>query len=454
MDALISIFYFVVAVAILIVVHEWGHFIVARACGVKVLRFAVGFGKPIFKYQGRKGTEYVVGIIPLGGYVKMLDEEESEEPIPEEELKYAFNRKSLLAKMAIVAAGPFLNMVFAVFALWLMFVIGMTTLAPIVGTVTPKSIAAEAGLVKMDEVLSVANKEVKSWRDFQLEMVTHIGAKKRVSIKVKNVDSLKHKDLKFDLNEWVLNPKKPDVLKSLGLQPYLPDVKPIADKILKGLPAFKAGIQKGDLIFSIDGERTPSWFDVLQIVRKSANKPLKMIVLRNNKQTLLNITPGAKKINGEDIGYIGLSVKQFDWPKGWLRVQRYSFGVAFIEAFKETWNLTQTSFKMLWKFVTGKVSLRNIGGPIGIAQGAGQSAKGGTVYYLAFLALVSVSLGILNILPVPMLDGGHLMFYIIEGIRRRPLSKGVKEKSMVVGLILLLMLTVLAIFNDVIRLMN
>lgn len=451
MELALNVFYFILAVAILIAVHEWGHFLVARACGVKVLRFSLGFGPSLFKYQGRKGTEYVVALIPLGGYIKMLDEEEG--PVSEDDLPHAFNRKSVWQRLAVVLAGPLFNFIFAAFALLLMFMIGINTLAPIVSEVKKPSIAREAGLVPMDEILNVANHRIDNWRSFQLQMVAQLGSKKDVPVKVKNLRTGDERSLGFNMT-WHLNHNKPDVLESVGIVPFIPTIDPVIGKVIPDGAANAAGLRAGDKILNINGKGIKSWMQVVMIVRKNAGHPLSLRVKRHGEVVPITLTPNVKKEKGEQIGFVGLMPEKMDWPKGWLRVEHYSFLHAVPRAFTETWNLTALSFKMLAKFVTGDVSLRNIGGPIGIAQGAGQSARVGPAYYLSFLALVSISLGILNVLPVPMLDGGHVLFYVIEIVRGgRPLTEKTKHKGMMLGLVLLLALTGLAIFNDVVRLM-
>lgn len=451
MQLFLTLLYFILAVGILITVHEWGHFLVARWSGVKVLRFSLGFGKPILTYHGRKGTEYVLALIPLGGYVKMLDEEEG--PVSEEEKPFAFNRKSVWARLAVVLAGPLFNMIFAVFALWLMFVIGINTLAPIVSQVKNPSAAFVTGFKPMDEVLSVANHPIQNWRDFQLEMVAQLGAKKPVAVLVKNINTKAKKTLFIHMGTWQLNPNKPDVLKSIGIQPFIPSIKPVIGQVIETGAAMKAGLKPGDKILFIDGKPITDWMQVVSLVRQSPKTPLALKVINNQLEKDIVLVPAVKKEKGKKVGFVGLMPKKTDWPTGWLRVEHYSFLHAVPRAFKETWNLTALSFKMLGKFVTGDVSLRNIGGPIGIAQGAGQSARAGMAYYLSFLALVSISLGILNILPIPMLDGGHVLFYMIEIARGRPLSEAAKQKGMAVGLMFLFALTALAVFNDVTRLM-
>lgn len=447
-----SIGYFIIALSILIAVHEWGHFIVARLLGVKVLRFAIGFGKPIFSYKGKKGTEYRIGIFPLGGYVKMLDEEEGDVP---PELKHqAFNRKPVWARMAVVVAGPVLNIIFAVLALWLMFVIGIKSMAPIVGKVEKGSIAQQAGIVSQDEIIDADGKPVRSWRDFQIAMMAAMGTENSMTLSIYNKKSQQTRQARLALNNWQIDPDQPDVLKSLGIKPYVPLLKPIIGELMPSTPAFDSGLKTGDVVTEINGEPIKYWHQLMLAVQKNGIKPITFAVKRHQQLEHFTITPMTKEVNGQNVSFVGIMVKPQYIADNWIRKQQYSVSQSLVMAVSETKALIEVSLQMIAKFITGKVSLRNIGGPIGVAQGASQSAQIGLAYYLSFLALVSVSLGVLNILPVPMLDGGHLLFYTAELLFRRPLPKVVQEKLMVVGLAFLMGLTALAVFNDMSRLMH
>lgn len=454
MSIIETFFYFLLALTLLIAVHEWGHFIVARMVGVKVLRFSIGFGRPLLRYLDKKGTEYVLAMFPLGGYVKMLDEEEVGE-LPPEEKQHAFNQKPVWARMAVVSAGPALNMLFAFLALWLMFVIGIKTFAPIVGEVEPNSIAAKAGLKPQDEIITLDAAKILSWRDFQMQMMNELGERRELALSVKNKSSSQTRQLTINLAQWQLDYRDPDIFVSLGIKPYFPLLLPIIGEVLPNSPASQAGLQPGDKILMMNNQTIQHWYQVLQVVKDKGSTPLLFKVERaNQKEVEFSVIPTIKTTNGHSYGFIGIKVMPQQLTNDWLRTQQYSFFAASHMAWQETIELTSTSLQMVWKFLTGKVSLRNVGGPIGIAQGAGQSAQIGLAYYLSFLALVSISLGVLNILPVPVLDGGHLLFYVIEFVLGRPLSRMTREKALGVGTILLLALTALAVFNDVVRLIK
>ena len=447
-----SFLYFIIAIAILIAVHEWGHFIVARAVGIKVLRFSIGFGRPILKYQSKSGTEYVLSIFPLGGYVSMLDEEEGD--VPAEEVEQAFNRKSVWARMAVVVAGPALNFIFAVFALWLMFMIGISSIAPIIGEVSPNSIAAKAGLKPQDEITRLAERKIGNWRDFQIGMMSQMGSANSVALSVVNKQSNLERDTRLDIKGWDIDPNELDILKSLGIKPYVPLLKPILGQVVAGDPAEQAGLKIGDEILAVNNQPIKYWYDLLVFMQNNKAKPVTLTILRDKQKIDVRLQPKVKKLEDKEVGFIGVVVKKQYIADDWIRKEKYSLLGSVKMALFETYHLTAVSVEMIWKFISGKVSLRNIGGPIGVAQGASQSAQIGLAYYLSFLALVSVSLGVLNLLPIPMLDGGLLLYYIIEVITGKPVSRKARERLLWLGAGFLLALTLLAAFNDISRLIN
>lgn len=452
MTLLSTLLYFILAVALLITVHEWGHFLAARLVGVKVLRFSVGFGKPLLSWRDKKNTEYVLAMFPLGGYVKMLDESEGD--VPADELNYAFNRKSVWARILVVVAGPLFNLLFAVFALWLMYVIGIFTLAPIVGKITPHSAAAHAKFEPMDKIIAADNKKISSWRQFQMVLMPLIGDQGELQIDVKPADSEQIKQLTVQLNQWKLDPKHPNLLASLGLSPYVPKIQPIIAEVMPGQAAAAAGLAANDKIIAIDGQVVDDWYAVVDAVKLKPEQAVIMRVQRGDRQLNITVYPRLKKNKGQSYGFIGLKPQASERPSHWYQTVRYSPLNAISPAIHETWDLTLVTFRIIGKFIRGDMSVKTISGPIGIAQGAGQSARGGIAYYLAFLALVSISLGVLNLLPIPMLDGGHLLYYLIEVILRRPVSENIQELGMKVGLLVLTALIILAVFNDVTRLLT
>lgn len=445
-----TLFYFIIALLLLVIFHELGHFLVARYFGVKVLRFSFGFGKVLFSWQDKRGTDYALSLLPLGGYVKMLDEEEGD--VLPEERHLAFNNKPLFARAAIVLAGPVFNFLFAFIAFWLVLVIGMYSLAPIIDHVKPDSLAAKTGFAAHEEIIAINDQPVNSWHDFQYSMMPLLGSDDQALVTVKSLDSHEKKTLSLDLSQWVLDAKKMDALDSLGIVPFLPAIPTVVGGMLDDGPGKKAGIEVGDHIQRIDGKIYDDWLDVTDYVKQHPNQSMLLLILRQGKEKSIRITSGSRDNNGKTEGFLGLYSKKVDWPKQWFRLQRQNPFLALKTAAKQTFQLTLSSFQLIGRFISGKLSLHTISGPVGIAQGAGQSAQGGFVSYLSFLALISISLGVLNLLPIPMLDGGHLLFYAFEFICRRPLPEMTKLIGTYVGLAFLLAIMVLALSNDIARL--
>lgn len=447
-----TLFYFFLALLVLITVHEYGHFIVARLCGVKVLRFSFGFGKVLARWHDKKGTEYAWSLFPLGGYVKMLDEAEGE--VPENERHLAFNNKSVWARIAIVVAGPLFNFLLAFFALWLVLVIGIQSLAPIVEKVVPNSIAAKSGFEAKQEILSLNNKQIASWRDFQFALMPLLGSDETIDITVKSLVNGRQTSLVLPLNQWKIDPQNPDPLGSLGLVPFIPSIPPVVGEVVVDSPAHKMGLQTGDIVKKMNGKSLEDWLDLVDFVRAHPNQSLTLTILRQGKEYTSTAQIGSKTEGNKQEGFLGVRSQKVDWPPQWLRLQRQGPIEAAGTAFKQTIELTGATFTLIGRFATGKLGLKTISGPVGIAQGAGESARSGLTYYLSFLALVSISLGVLNLLPIPMLDGGHLLYCIVEVIRGKPLSDEIKSLGVYVGLVFLVALMVLALSNDVSRLIG
>ena len=447
---LMTLVYFIVALLLLVTIHEYGHFLVARLCGVKVLRFSFGFGKVLLRWHDKRGTEYAWSILPLGGYVKMLNEDEGD--VPEDERHFAFNNKPLLARIAIVVAGPLFNFLFAFVALWLVLIIGIHSLAPMIEEVKPGSPAATAGFKPKEEILSLNDKPITSWRDFQYAIMPLIGSDEAIKILVKSMVSGQRRTVIFPLATWQLDGKNSDLLGSMGLVPFVPAIPPVVGEVLPDSPAKIAGVQNKDRVVSIDGKPVVDWLDLVEYVRSKPGKLVTLGIVREKENLIISLTTGSHKNNGKIEGLLGLRSQPVDWPAKWLRFQREGPITALKTAFTQTIELTGSTFSLIGRFVTGKLPLRNLSGPVGIAEGAGESARGGFASYLSFLALISISLGVLNLLPIPMLDGGHLLFYVIEFVTRRPLSDAVKSIALYMGLAFLLILMVLAMNNDISRL--
>jgi len=447
-----TLLYFFLALLLLITVHEYGHFLVARLCGVKVLRFSFGFGKVLARWRDKQGTEYAWSLFPLGGYVKMLDEAEGEVPAHERHL--AFNTKSVWSRIAIIVAGPLFNFIFAFVALWLVLVIGIQSLAPMIDGVKPGSIAATAGLTPKQEILALDGKKITSWRDFQFALMPLLGSDTTVPLTVKSLENGQMKTVFLPLAHWELDTKKPDPLNSLGINPFIPRIPPVIGEVVDDSPAKAAGLQRGDVIAKINGKPMDDWLELVEYVKRHPGEQLSLVIKRQGQEQIVNLPIGTKLNEGQQEGFLGLRSEKMDWPKQWLRTQRLSPLQAVSTAFYQTTELTGATFSLIGRFITGKLALQSISGPVGIAQGAGESGRSGLTYYLSFLALVSISLGVLNLLPIPMLDGGHLLYCVIEVIRGRPLPDNVKSVGIYLGLMVLMGLMLLALSNDISRLTN
>ncbi|WP_419420239.1 RIP metalloprotease RseP [Legionella sp. D16C41] len=448
----LTLIYFIIALVLLITVHEYGHFLVARACGVKVLRFSFGFGKVLARWRDRHGTEFVWSILPLGGYVKMLDE--SEDEVPTEERHLAFNNKPVLSRIAVVIAGPIFNFLFAFVALWLVLIIGIYSLAPIIDTVKPNSPAAFAGITTEEEIIAFNDTPIKSWRDFQYALMPLIGSDDSIKLTLKALKSGQQRIVYLPMASWKLDTNNPDPLAGLGIVPFIPKIPPIVGEVVMNSPAQKAGLQPGDYIKKLNNKLLDDWLNLVNYVAKNPNKPLTLTILRGKDILNINLTVASQEKNGQVTGFLGVRSQKVDWPKQWLRYDRESPTHAVVTSFKQTTNLIGATFSLITRFFTGKLAWQNVSGPVGIAQGAGESARSGFTYYLSFLALVSISLGVLNLLPIPMLDGGHLLYYVIEIIRGKPLSDAAKSLGFCIGLVLLITLMGLGLSNDLARLLH
>lgn len=451
METLHTLFYFIVAVGILVAFHEFGHFWVARKVGVKVLRFSIGFGKVLWsKQKNNQSTEYVLSAIPLGGYVKMVDEREG--PVTSEDLPFSFNRQPLWARTAIVAAGPVFNLILAVALFWSVLVIGESGIKPILGKVEQGTLAAAAGFVEGDEIISVNDKPTPTWTQ---TLTTLIGAalegEQEINVAVKNHDDLQTvKILKFSEQDA----ENPEVLyQRLGFKAWAPQLKPTIGQVLPDSAAQSAGLKQGDLIVSADNVVIQDWQQWVDYVKAHPNMPINLLIERDGVRLPLSITPKAVQAEQKTEGKIGASVQV---PEDLIKSITVEYALSPLEAlpvaFETTYDYALTTLKMMGKMLVGRASVENLSGPISIAQYAGQSANMGLVPFLKFMALVSVSLGVLNLLPVPVLDGGHLLFFAIEGIKGGPVSEKIQLFFQQIGIALLVSLMVLAMFLDVQRL--
>lgn len=438
---------FIVALAILIAVHEWGHFWVARRCGVKVLRFSLGFGKVLWSKKGKDDTEFSLSLIPLGGYVKMVDERI--EPVPEPLQHRAFNRQSLWKRAAIVAAGPFANFVFAVFAFWLMFMMGIPGVKPIVGDVKTNSVSYEAGLRSGMQILQLNEKPVQSWEDISYGFVNAIG-QSHVEMQVQS-ENEPPQHVSLPIGGWTLTPDDPLPFKQLGFAPLSPTIDMTLAKVTPGSPADKAGLIAGDRIVAVNDQTISNWDDLSKKIQQSPDIPLQIQILRENHNRSLTLTPARKETKERVFGFAGIMPVVEPLPDKYLTEQKYGPLAAIEQSIRKTENLVELTVRVVGKLFTGAISVDNLSGPVSIAKGAGDSAGYGLVYFLGFLGMISVNLGIMNLIPLPVLDGGHLLFFGVEAILRRPVSEKVQEIAYRIGAAALISLMAIALFNDFTR---
>ncbi|MBD3639527.1 MAG: RIP metalloprotease RseP [Marinobacter sp.] len=434
---------------ILVTLHEYGHFWVARRCGVKVLRFSVGFGKPMFSWYDRHGTEFAVAAIPLGGYVKMLDQREG--PVPEELKDQEFMSKTPAQRIAIASAGPIANFLFAIFAYWVISVVGVTAVAPIVGDVAQGSVAERAGLQEGMEIHAVDGHRVTSWRDINMRLLERTGEQGTVSLEVSEDGA--RGTVSGELGGWTLSDDTPDPLGEFGITPWRPEIPAVLGQIAEGGRGGIAGLRTGDRVLSVDGEPVSDWRALVEIVRNSPEQTLDITVLRDGTERTLEVTPAERTLeNGEVIGFVGVGVQEVSWPDEVLREISYGPLAAIPQAIGETWSDTRLTLVAIKKMVTGLLSPTNLSGPITIARVAEASVSSGFEDFVRFLAYLSVSLGVLNLLPIPVLDGGHIVYYTIEAIRRKPVSEHAQAIGLRIGMALILTLMVFALYNDLMRL--
>ncbi|WP_312839774.1 sigma E protease regulator RseP [Pantoea piersonii] len=439
---------FIVALGVLITVHEFGHFWVARRCGVRVERFSIGFGKALWQRRDRQGTEYVIALIPLGGYVKMLDERV--ESVPAELRHQAFNNKTIWQRASIIAAGPVANFIFAIFAYWVVFIHGVPGVRPVVGEIVNGSVAAEAQIASGMELKAVDGIETPDWDAVRMALIGKIGdAHTVLTVSRFGEEATQQKDV--DLRNWQFEPDKEDPVVALGIRPRGPQIETTLAEVQAKSPASVAGLQAGDRIVKVDGQPLTQWPTFVTQVRDNPGKNMALEIDRGGETVQLTLTPEARP-GAKAEGFAGVIPRVIPLPEAYKTVRQYGAFDAIGEASAKTWQLMKLTVSMLGKLITGDVKLNNLSGPISIAQGAGLSAEYGMIYYLMFLALISVNLGIINLFPLPVLDGGHLLFLAIEKIKGGPVSERVQDFSYRIGSILLVLLMGLALFNDFSRL--
>lgn len=446
---IISILGIILTIFFVVGVHEFGHFIVARLMGVKVLRFSIGFGKSLFRWHDKKGTEYVLAAIPLGGYVKMLDEQES--AVAKKDLPFAYNRQPLYKRFAIVSAGVIFNIIFSFAIYWLLFVIGFTTFTPIVGKVSPDSIAQAAGIRSSQEIMSINDQPTPTWMKVIVGILNQAGEKGTMKVAVKEPATQTIRPLTLNLATWKLDNLRPEPLASLGIFPYEPEIPTIIGEIQSSSNAYNK-LLKGDKIIAVDRVPVKDWSELVAIIIKKPSQQVSFTINRQGKLITIPIKVGYKlDVFLHQQGFLGIS-PQFEWPKALLRTQHYGPLAAIAPAWQETKMLLNLNVIVLKKLFTGEVSIRSLGGPITIFESAGAALNHGFVAFLSFLAFLSVAIAVINILPIPGLDGGHVLFQAIEFMTRHPVSVQIQLLLYRLGLVLLLLLIAQSFVNDLWRL--
>ena len=450
MSALYMIVGTLVALGVLVTFHEFGHFWVARRCGVKVLRFSVGFGMPLVRWHDRRGTEFVIAAIPLGGYVKMLDEREGE--VPADQLDQSFNRKTVRQRIAIVAAGPIANFLLAMVFFWVLAILGSEQVRPVIGAVESDSIAAKAGLVAGQEIVSIDGEPTTGWGAVNLQLVRRLGESGTVNVVVRGQDSSAETPRALALDHWLKGADEPDPIKSLGIRPWRPAMPPVLAELDPKGPAQASGLKTGDRLLTLDGQALSDWQQVVDLVRVRPDTKIMLKVERDGAQIDVPVTLSVRGEAKAAGGYLGAGVKSPEWPPSMVREVSFGPLAAIGEGAKRTWTMSVLTLESLKKMLFGELSVKNLSGPITIAKVAGASAQSGVADFLNFLAYLSISLGVLNLLPIPVLDGGHLLFYLVEWVRGRPLSDRVQGWGIQIGISLVVGVMLLALVNDLGRL--
>lgn len=445
---------FIVALGALVTFHEYGHYWVARRLNVKVLRFSVGFGRPLWRrVGGADNTEYVIAAIPLGGYVKMLDEREG--PVDPRERARAFNTQTLPRRTAIVIAGPLFNFILAIVAYWFTFVIGINGITPLIGDVDPQTAAGRAGFQVEDRIVSVNGEPTPTWSRVRIVILEQaLDGHNPLLIQVEDAQG-GAATRSLMLPERSLLKDEGDFIGELGLTQWYPEVVPRIGGLLDDHAAARAGMAVGDLVLRADGTPINTWREWVEYVRARPLQDIDVVVERAGSDVELLLRPELKETGETQIGYIGAyEVESRALLERMRTTVRYGPVEAVQQSLQRTWDITVLTLRVLGKLITGEAALRNISGPITIAQYAGQSASIGIDHYLNFLALISISLGVLNLLPIPVLDGGHLLYFLMEGVTRRPISERVQIYGQQIGLVILIGLMGLAFYNDIARLMG
>lgn len=432
-----------VTLGILVTVHEYGHFWVARRCGVKVLRFSIGFGKPLVRWHDKQGTEFVIAALPLGGYVKMLDARESD--VADEDKGFEFTGKPVAQRVAIVSAGPLANFLFAILAYWILLMVGVSGLSPYVSGIVPGSAAETAGFVTPTLITRVDGQAVETWQDTRMALLDRAGDTGFIQLTDAN-----NRSFELPVSGWLSGTEIEDPIALLGLKPLGRYLDAVINTVQENSAAQRAGIEPGDVVLSVDGVPISGWEALVEKVQASPEQSLTFEVDRGGWLINLKVTP--QRQDGGS-GYLGVSPVVPELPDDFFVTIQYGPVSAMGQAIQKTWDTVGMSFAMFGKMLSGAISTQNIGGPVAIAKMAGQSAASGPEVFLSFLAFISISLGVVNLLPIPVLDGGHLLYYVIEWVRGKPLSDNVQAFGFRLGSSLLVVVMVFAIVNDIVRLL-
>ncbi len=448
-DALTSILAFVVAISILVTIHEYGHYIVGRWAGMKVLRFSVGFGKPVWTWvRGKDRTEFCISAIPLGGYVRFLDGREG--PVDPEDEGRAFDHRPIPARIAVLLAGPLFNFLFAIFAYWVLFLNGIPTLQPAVGDVEPQSYAARAGLEFGDKIVAIGDVDTADWESTLVNIFDQLVADGRVPLTLESEDGRQRRAL-IMVGEDASRLTEPNMLfEGLGFEPWQPPA--VIAELTEGGAAANAGLAIGDRITSIDNNDISNYSDLIGIVSPRPDQAVSLTYARGGTEFEIELSLGHQDVEGETRGLLGVRGSNDYGDYAYLR--KFGPVESVTQATQRTWTSTVFTLRMLGRMVTGDVSIKNISGPINIAQYAGSSARRGASEYLAFLALISISLGVLNLLPVPVLDGGQIVFQSIELVKGSPLSERSQILGQQFGIFALILLMSFAFYNDIARIVG
>ncbi|UUA74370.1 RIP metalloprotease RseP [Cellvibrio sp. QJXJ] len=450
MSLIQTIISFVVALLILVSIHEFGHFYVARRCGVKVLRFSIGFGKVLWSWRDKQGAEYALAALPLGGYVKMLDEREA--PVSAEERSMAFNNKSVWQRIAIVAAGPGANFLLAILLFWVLLLQGQRDLIPQIGAVERGSIAEQAGLEAGQEIIAIDNIPTPTWQALNKALLNRLGETGSIRFKVAYPDSHFTYESEGRLVDWLRDSADPDPVAGLGITLYLPKITPIVGEVVAGGVAEAAGFLPGDKLISADDIVIDDWQLWVDYVRRHPGKTISVVIERDTRELALQLVPESINESGAVVGRVGLGARAGSIPESMIRSYEYSVFGAFVAGVNKTWETSGFVLLSVKKLILGEISTKNLSGPITIAKVAGSSAESGLRSFIGFVALLSVFLAVFNLLPIPVLDGGHLFYYFIEVIKGKPVSDRVQMLGYQVGLFLVISLSVLALYNDIMRL--